>query len=63
MVLGVAPTDDAGAEVWTLQRGIPKATPALGASLSSCREGAAAVPPAGRAAEMAHCVLAAAGRA
>ena len=63
MVLGVAPTDEAGAQVWTLQHGIPEATPAVGASLSSCREGTKAVPRAGRAAEMAHCVLAAAGRA
>jgi hypothetical protein len=63
MVLGVAPTEVAGAQVWTLQRGIPAATPAVGASLSFCREGAQAVPRAGRATEMAHCVLAAAGRA
>jgi dolichyl-phosphate beta-glucosyltransferase len=63
MVLGVAPTEEAGAQIWTLQRGVPAATPAPGASLSLCREGAAAVPPAGRAAEMAHCVLAGAGRA
>ncbi len=63
MVLGVAPTDEAGAQVWTLQHGIAEATPAVGASLSSCREGTKAVPRAGRAAEMAHCVLAGAGRA
>jgi hypothetical protein len=63
MVLGVAPIQEAGAQVWTLQRGIPASTPALGASLPFCREGTEAVPRAGRAAEMAHCVLAAAGRA
>jgi hypothetical protein len=63
MVLGVAPTEQAGAQVWTLQRGIPTATPAFGAALSLCRLGAQAVPSAGRAAEMAHCVLAGAGRA
>lgn len=63
MVLGVAPTDEAGAQVWTLPRGIPASTPAVGASLFFCREGTKAVPRAGRAAEMAHCVLAAAGRA
>jgi len=63
MVLGVAPTEVAGAQVWTLQRGIPAGTPAVGASLSFCRAGAQAVPRAGRATEMAHCVLAAAGRA
>jgi hypothetical protein len=63
MVLGVAPTEQAGAEVWTLQQGIPAATPALGASLPFCAEGAEAVAIPGRAAEMAHCVLAAAGRA
>jgi len=63
MVLGSAPTEEAGAQVWTLQQGIPTATPALGASLSSCREGAEAVTPAaGRAAEMVLCVLAGAGR-
>ena len=63
MVLGVAPTEQAGAQVWTVQRGVPAATPALGASLPLCWEGAQAVPVPGRAAEMAHCVLAAAGRA
>jgi hypothetical protein len=63
MVLGVAPTEEAGAQVWTLQHGIPAAAPALGASLALCREGTEAVPPSGRAAEMAHCVLASAGRA
>ncbi|HEX4161128.1 MAG TPA: hypothetical protein VHZ05_01440 [Acidimicrobiales bacterium] len=63
MVLGVAPTEEAGAQIWTVRRGAPAATPALGASLSMCRQGAAAVAPAGRAAEMAHCVLAGAGRA
>ena len=63
MVLGVAPTEEAGAQVWTLQRGIPPATPALGASLSMCRVGAEAVPAPGRATEMAHCVLSGAGRA
>jgi dolichyl-phosphate beta-glucosyltransferase len=63
MALGAAPTEEAGAQIWTLQRGVPVATPALGATLSLCREGADAVPRAGRAAEMAHCVLAAAGRA
>lgn len=63
MVLGVAPTSEAGAQVWTLEQGLPTSTPALGASLSFCREGADAVPPPGRAAQMAHCVLAAAGRA
>lgn len=63
MVLGVAPTEQSGAQVWTLEQGVPTATPALGASLSFCREGAAVVPRAGRAAEMAHCVLASAGRA
>ncbi len=63
MVLGVAPTEEAGAQVWTLQHGVAKSTPAVGASLSFCREGTEAVPRAGRAAEMAHCVLAAAGRA
>ncbi len=63
MALGVAPTEQAGAQVWILQRGVPAATPALGASLAMCREGAQAVPRAGRPAEMAHCVLAGAGRA
>jgi hypothetical protein len=63
MVLGVAPTQQAGAQVWRLAQGVPTETPALGASLSFCREGTKAVPPSGRAAEMAHCVLAAAGRA
>jgi dolichyl-phosphate beta-glucosyltransferase len=63
MVLGVAPTEQAGAQVWTLSRGVPAATPALGATLSLCWFGARAVPSPGRAAEMAHCVLAAAGRA
>jgi hypothetical protein len=63
MVLGVAPTEQAGAQVWTLQHGIPAATPALGSTLSLCWYGARAVPGPGRAAEMAHCVLAAAGRA
>ncbi len=62
MVLGVAPTEEAGAQVWTLQHGMPTSTPAVGASLSFCREGTEAVPRAGRAAEMAHCVLSAAGR-
>jgi hypothetical protein len=63
MVLGGAPTEQAGAQVWTLQHGIPAATPALGASLPLCRLGAQNVPRAGRAAEMAQCVLTAAGRA
>jgi len=63
MVLGVAPTEQAGAQVWTLQQGVPAATPALGAALPLCRLGAQAVPRAGRATEMAHCVLAGAGRA
>jgi dolichyl-phosphate beta-glucosyltransferase len=63
MVLGVAPTEQAGAQVWTLPQGVPAAMPALGASLALCREGADAVPRSGQAAEMAHCVLAAAGRA
>jgi hypothetical protein len=63
MVLGVAPTEQAGAQVWTLRRGVPAATPALGASLPLCRVGVQAVPRAGRAQEMAHCVLAGAGRA
>ena len=63
MVLGAAPTQLTGAQIWTLVRGVPTASPALGASLSFCRVGADAVPRAGRAAEMAHCVLAAAGRA
>jgi hypothetical protein len=62
MALGVAPTEVAGAQTWTLQRGLPGATPALGASLSLCRLGAEAVPRAGRATEMALCVLAGAGR-
>ncbi len=62
MVLGVAPTEEAGAQVWTLQHGMPTSTPAVGASLSLCRVGTEAVPRAGRAAEMAHCVLASAGR-
>ena len=63
MVLGVAPSEQVGAQVWTVQPGVPTATPALGASLSLCRLGAQAVPRAGRATEMAHCVLAGAGRA
>jgi hypothetical protein len=63
MVLGGAPTERAGAQVWTLQRGIPPASPALGASLILCRLGAQTVPRAGRAAVMAQCVLTAAGRA
>jgi dolichyl-phosphate beta-glucosyltransferase len=63
MVLGVAPSEQAGAQVWTLQPGVPTAMPALGASLSLCRLGAQAVPRAGRATEMAGCVLAGAGRA
>ena len=63
MALGVAPSEEAGAQVWTLQRGAPTATPALGASLSLCRAGAAVVPAASRAAEMAQCVLTGAGRA
>lgn len=62
MVLGVAPDEEAGAQVWSMRDGVPAATPASGASLLQCREGADAVPPAGRAAEMAHCVLAGAGR-
>jgi hypothetical protein len=62
MVLGVAPTEEAGAQVWRLQRGVPTATPAIGASLALCRAGAQAVPRAGRAAEMAQCVLFGAGR-
>ena len=62
MVLGVAPTVKAGAQVWTLHRGVPSATPAVGASLLLCRAGTAAVAPAGRPAAMAQCVLAAAGR-
>ncbi len=63
MVLGAAPNEEAGAQVWTLQQGVPTATPAVGASLSMCRQEAQAVPPSGRATEMAHCVLAGAGRA
>jgi dolichyl-phosphate beta-glucosyltransferase len=63
MALGVAPSEQVGAQVWTVQPGVPTATPALGASLSLCRLGAQAVPRAGRATEMAHCVLAGAGRA
>lgn len=62
MALGVAPTEEAGAQVWTLQRGIPKTAPALGVSLPACRAATVAVPPAGRAKEMALCVLFAAGR-
>jgi hypothetical protein len=62
MVLGVAPTEEAGAQVWRLQRGVLTATPAIGASLALCRAGAQAVPRAGRAAEMAQCVLFGAGR-
>lgn len=63
MVLGVAPTQQAGAQVWMLQQGVPTSTPALGSSLALCREGTEAVPPAGRPAEMAQCVLSSAGRA
>jgi hypothetical protein len=62
MVLGVAPTEEAGAQVWTLAHGIPQSTPAVGATLSFCRNGAKALPRAGRAPEMALCVLFAAGR-
>jgi dolichyl-phosphate beta-glucosyltransferase len=62
MALGAAPTEEAGAQVWRLQHGVPTATPALGASLALCRAGANAVPRAGRAAEMAQCVLTGAGR-
>ena len=36
MALGVAPNAEAGAEVWTLQRGVAPATPAAGASLPLC---------------------------
>jgi dolichyl-phosphate beta-glucosyltransferase len=62
VALGVAPTEEAGAQVWTLQQGIPMALPAFGGSLTFCREGAQKSPPADRAAEMAHCVLYGAGR-
>jgi hypothetical protein len=62
MVLGVAPTEEAGAQVWTLHHGIPKALPALGSSLGFCLEGAENLAPASRAAAMSHCVLYAAGR-
>jgi dolichyl-phosphate beta-glucosyltransferase len=63
MALGMAPTEEAGAQVWTLPLGIPLVQPAFGASLSFCREGAQNAPPASRAGEMAHCVLYGAGRA
>jgi hypothetical protein len=63
MALGVAPTEEAGAQVWTLKRGIPTASPAGGASLALCRAAADKSPPAGRAAAMASCVLFSAGRA
>ncbi len=49
LALGVAPTPEAGAEVWTLHQGVPTASPAGGASLSLCRVAADKVPPAGRA--------------
>ena len=62
MVLGVAPSLQSGAEVWTLHEGLPAATPAVGASLSTCRQNAAVVPRAARATEMALCVLFGAGR-
>jgi hypothetical protein len=62
MVLGAAPTEEAGAQVWTLPDGVATATPALGASLALCRVGASAVPRTGRAAEMAQCVLTSARR-
>jgi hypothetical protein len=62
LALGVAPTEEAGAQVWTLQQGIPMAHPAFGGSLSLCREGAQNAPTASRAGEMAHCVLYGAGR-
>ncbi|HEY1651643.1 MAG TPA: hypothetical protein VGG09_07145 [Acidimicrobiales bacterium] len=62
MALGVAPTEEAGAQVWSLRRGIPMALPAVGASLPLCWEGAQNRPPAGRVAAIAHCVLSSAGR-
>jgi hypothetical protein len=63
MALGTAPTAEAGAEVWSLRRGVAPATPAVGASLPLCWLGAAHAPPAGRTAAIVHCVLSAAGRA
>jgi hypothetical protein len=62
MALGVAPTEEAGAQVWTLRRGIPLARPAFGSSLGFCLEGAQNVARASRATAMAHCVLYGAGR-
>jgi hypothetical protein len=62
MVLGTAPTEEAGAQVWSLPRGIPAAKPALGGSLSLCRDSTENVARANRASVMAHCVLFGAGR-
>jgi hypothetical protein len=63
MALGTAPTSEAGAEVWTLQRGVAPATPAVGASLPLCWLGADRALPAGRTAAIVQCVLSGAGRA
>ncbi|HEY6471702.1 MAG TPA: hypothetical protein VIY26_02340 [Acidimicrobiales bacterium] len=63
MALGAAPTAEAGAEVWTLHRGVAPATPAVGASLPLCWLGAAHAAPAARTAAIVHCVLSSAGRA
>jgi hypothetical protein len=62
MALGMAPTEQAGAQVWTLHNGIPSAPPALGSSLGFCWDAAKEVAPSSRAGAMAHCVLYGAGR-
>ncbi len=63
MVMGTAPEYVDGAWVWTVQRGGPSTTPALGAPLSQCR--AAAAAPCNRTdpLAMSRCVLFTAGRA
>ena len=63
MALGVAPSYVDGAWVWTLQRGGPSATPAVGGSLPLCRSAAAAPSARADPLVMARCVLFGAGRA
>ena len=63
MVMGTAPEYVDGAWVWTVQRGGPSTTPALGAPLSQCRVAAAAPFNRTDPLAMSRCVLFTAGRA
>ena len=62
MVMGSAPEYVDGAWVWTVPRGGPSSTPALGAPLSQCRAAAAAPGNRSDPLAMSRCVLFTAGR-